>query len=173
VGDAVGPDSSEAPKLRVVSSNENLEFKATEKWVDSRTRFSASSAHTPARADVYTSIGQCVALRRQERGISQREFAFSLGVKLSLLKNYEDGVLIFTPDLLLRAAQILEVEPSRFFVLLAEKRLADFSGERFPLEANASVVEESDTIRTALLETISKCDSIITLLDIIDVSKNI
>jgi transcriptional regulator with XRE-family HTH domain len=114
-----------------------------------------------------------VALRRQERGISQREFAFSLGVKLSLLKNYEDGVLIFTPDLLLRAAQILEVEPSRFFVLLAEKRLADFSGERFPLEANASVVEESDTIRTALLETISKCDSIITLLDIIDVSKNI
>ncbi len=169
MGDSVGPDRREAPKLRVVSRNESVQIKRTDKTTDARPRAPLPAA---LASDAYTSLGQCVALRRKERSISQREFAFSLGVRLSAMKDYEDGVTIFTPDLLLRAAQILEVQPSQFFVLLAERRLADLSGEKFPLEPNASVVDEAAKIRHALLETISKCDSIITILDIIDVSKN-
>jgi hypothetical protein len=58
-------------------------------------------------------------------------------------------------------------------VLLAEKRLADLSVEKFAIEQSLSVRDDPEKIRNALLETISKCDSIINILDIIDVTKNV
>ena len=119
------------------------------------------------------SIGDCVALRRKERGISQREFAFALGIKVSLLKRYEDGLAVFTPNLLLRAAQVLEVQISKFFILLAEKRLAAHSLQNPMLDPSMSVVVGSDKIRSAMIDTISECDGIVTTFAIIDASKNI
>lgn len=127
----------------------------------------------PVRVSSNTSIGQCVAVRRQERGLSQRELAFALGVKRSLLKQYENGEAIFTPDVLLKAAQVLEVKPAKFFEILAQKRLAEIMAENLHLESSVSVVDEADKIRFALSDTISKCDSLITILDIIKASKNI
>lgn len=166
MGNPGEPDDRKAPNLRIVSRNENL----ADKKSHPRSR---STARERAVPDIYVSIGECVALRRRERGISSREFAFALGVKPSQLKKYENGLAVFTPDLLLRAAQVLDVQPSRFFVTLAEKRLAALSLPNLTLDPGVSVADAADKIRFALFETISKCDSIVTILDIIDASKNI
>ena len=69
------------------------------------------------------------------------------------------------------AAQILDVQPSKFVVSLAEKRLAELSVTKFSIDPSLSVLLDSDKIRVALVKTISKCDIIMNMLDIIDFSK--
>lgn len=166
MGDSGGPNDREAPRLRVVSSDASLEVSGIQALVRSVER-------KPAISKIFTSIGQCVALRRQERGLSQREFAFSLGVKLAMLKAYETGGAVFTPDLLLRAAKILETQPVDFFKILAKTRLAELASQVLPIAPDYSLLEDADKLRLALSETASKCDSLITVLDIIAASKNL
>ena len=55
------------------------------------------------------SFGQRLRDRRKELGISQGELAKSLGVSLSAVSNYENGLNAMREDVLLRLFRVLDV----------------------------------------------------------------
>lgn len=70
------------------------------------------------------SFGQRLRDRRKELGISQGELAKALGVSLSAVSNYENGLNAMREDVLLRLFRVLDVEPNYLYQ-------DDFSGRTF------------------------------------------
>lgn len=82
------------------------------------------------------SFGQRLRDRRKELGISQGELAKSLGVSLSAVSNYENGLNAMREDVLLRLFRVLDVEPNYLYQ-------DDFSGRSFTCS-----VEEEHLVKT-------------------------
>lgn len=61
------------------------------------------------------SFGQRLRDRRKEMGLSQGELAKALGVSLSAVSNYENGLNAMREDVLLRLFQVLDVEPNYLY----------------------------------------------------------
>ena len=77
------------------------------------------------------SFGKRLRDRRKELGYSQGELAEKLGVSLSAVSNYENGLNAMREDVLLRLFRVLDVEPNYLYQ-------DDFSGRSF----TCSVEEE-------------------------------
>ncbi|MDE7220723.1 MAG: helix-turn-helix domain-containing protein [Oscillospiraceae bacterium] len=77
------------------------------------------------------SFGNRLRDRRKELGYSQGELAEKLGVSLSAISNYENGLNAMREDVLLRLFRVLDVEPNYLYQ-------DDFSGSSF----TCSVEEE-------------------------------
>ena len=78
------------------------------------------------------SFGQRLRERRKELGISQGELAKALGVSVSAVSNYENGLNAMREDVLLRLFEVLAIEPNYLYQ-------DAFSGSAF----TCSVEEES------------------------------
>lgn len=74
------------------------------------------------------SFGQRLRDRRKELGISQGELAKALGVSISAVSNYENGLNAMREDVLLRLFRVLDVEPNYLYQ-------DDFSGRTFTCSA--------------------------------------
>ncbi len=61
------------------------------------------------------SFGKRLRDRRKELGLSQGELAKALGVSLSAVSNYENGLNAMREDVLLRLFQVLDVEPNYLY----------------------------------------------------------
>ncbi len=61
------------------------------------------------------SFGQRLRDRRKELGLSQGELAKALGVSLSAVSNYENGLNAMREDVLLRLFRVLDVEPNYLY----------------------------------------------------------
>lgn len=61
------------------------------------------------------SLGQQMKTRRQELGLSRAALADRLGVSLSAISNYENGISSPKEEVLLRLFDVLEVEPNYLF----------------------------------------------------------
>lgn len=61
------------------------------------------------------SFGQRLRERRKELGLSQGELAKALGVSLSAVSNYENGLNAMREDVLLRLFRVLDVEPNYMY----------------------------------------------------------
>ena len=61
------------------------------------------------------SFGQRLRDRRKELGLSQGELAKALGVSLSAVSNYENGLNAMREDVLLRLFRVLDVEPNYMY----------------------------------------------------------
>jgi transcriptional regulator with XRE-family HTH domain len=60
-------------------------------------------------------IGQNIAFRRHQLGITEGQFSKCLGIELDVLKEYESGALRVDAKLLLTIGQILDAPPQYFF----------------------------------------------------------
>ena len=83
------------------------------------------------------SFGKRLRDRRKELGLSQGELAKALGVSLSAVSNYENGLNAMREDVLLRLFQVLDVEPNYLYQ-------DAFSGRSFTCS-----VEEEHLVRTS------------------------
>lgn len=81
------------------------------------------------------SFGQRLRDRRKELGMSQSELAKALGVSLSAVSNYENGLNAMREDVLLRLFKVLEIEPNYLYQ-------DSFSGSSFTCSA-----EEESLVR--------------------------
>ena len=61
------------------------------------------------------SFGQRLRERRKELGLSQGELAKALGVSLSAVSNYENGLNAMREDVLLRLFSVLDVDPNYLY----------------------------------------------------------
>lgn len=82
------------------------------------------------------SFGKRLRDRRKELGLSQGELAKALGVSLSAVSNYENGLNAMREDVLLRLFQVLDVEPNYLYQ-------DAFSGRSFTCS-----VEEEHLVKT-------------------------
>jgi len=71
-------------------------------------------------SEVDIAIGHKVQLLRMEKKISPEDFAQSLGISLADYSQYESGQVRFSPDILLKLSQILQIKPMDIFSDLIE-----------------------------------------------------
>lgn len=94
------------------------------------------------------SFGQRLRERRKELGISQGELAKALGVSVSAVSNYENGLNAMREDVLLRLFEVLEIEPNYLYQ-------DAFSGSAFTCSAEEeSLVRKYRALRTSGRQTL-------------------
>lgn len=79
-----------------------------------------------------------ITFLRKERGLSQKQVAFDLGISQALLSHYEKGIRECGLDFLVKAAEYFEVSCDYLLGRTVQRRLASVSAEDLP---------ESDEIR--------------------------
>lgn len=94
------------------------------------------------------SFGQRLRERRKELGLSQGELAKALGVSLSAVSNYENGLNAMREDVLLRLFRVLEIEPNYLYQ-------DSFTGRAFHCSADEqSLVKKYRGLRTTGRQTL-------------------
>ncbi len=94
------------------------------------------------------SFGQRLRERRKELGLSQGELAKALGVSLSAVSNYENGLNAMREDVLLRLFQVLDIEPNYLYQ-------DSFTGRAFHCSAEEqSLVKKYRGLRTTGRQTL-------------------
>ena len=94
------------------------------------------------------SFGQRLRERRKELGLSQGELAKALGVSLSAVSNYENGLNAMREDVLLRLFRVLEIEPNYLYQ-------GSFTGRAFHCSADEqSLVKKYRGLRTTGRQTL-------------------
>lgn len=94
------------------------------------------------------SFGQRLRERRKELGISQGQLAKALGVSVSAVSNYENGLNAMREDVLLRLFKVLDVDPNYLYQDV-------FAGSAFTCTVEEqSLVRKYRKLRTAGRQTL-------------------